>query len=316
MSASKEEAEKEIEKLREQIAEHNYRYNVLDAPTISDAEFDRLFTRLKTLETEHPHLVTPTSPTQRVGGTPLKSFAQVQHHLPMLSLDNAFTEEDILAFNQRIQDKFHDHHPIEYCCEPKLDGLAVSIRYENGLLTQAATRGDGATGEDITENIRTIKMIPLRLYGSHFPRVLEARGEVFMSKKGFEQLNKQAQKNSEKIFANPRNAAAGSLRQLDPRITASRPLEIYFYGIGIVEGASLPKKHSEILAALSSWGLRNNPLVTTEQGGDGCLAYYQRMGKQREKLPYEIDGVVYKVDSIAEQEKLGFNTRSALRYCA
>ena len=299
----------EIEKLHEQINEHSYRYYVLDDPLISDAEFDNLFERLKKLEKEYPQFITPDSPTQRVGAAPLKSFAQIQHDIPMLSLDNAFNEEDIAAFNQRIQDKLH-HDDVDYCCEPKLDGLAVSLRYENGILIRAATRGDGSIGEDVTANIRTIKMIPLKLHGEHFPIVLEARGEVFISKKGFDRLNKQAENKNEKIFANPRNAAAGSLRQLDPRITATRPLEIYFYGIGFFEGMPPPKKQSELLAALSSWGLRTNPLVKTVKGEKGCLAYYEKIGKQRASLPYEIDGVVYKVDSVAEQETLGFVTRA------
>jgi DNA ligase (NAD+) len=301
---------KEIETLRDQINEHNYRYYVLDDPEISDAEFDRLFSRLKSLESEHPSLVTDDSPTQRVGAAPLKTFAQVEHHIPMLSLENAFDDDDIKAFNQRIQDKLKTEHEIEFCSEPKLDGLAISIRYEDGLLVQAATRGDGTTGEDVTANIRTIKMIPLKLHGKHFPKVVEVRGEVFMSKKGFEQLNKQAEKKQEKVFANPRNAAAGSLRQLDPRITASRPLEIYFYGMGQLEGVAPPKKQNELLAMLSSWGLRVNPLAKTVKGAEGCLVYYQQIGKKRESLPYEIDGVVYKVDSIADQEKLGFVSRA------
>lgn len=300
----------EIEKLRQKINEHNYHYYVLDAPLISDAEYDKLFEKLKSIEKQYPELITADSPTQRVGATPLKVFAKIQHDIPMLSLENAFTEEDILAFDQRIHERLNVHTAIEYCCEPKLDGLAVSLRYENGLLTQAATRGDGTTGEEITENIKTLATVPLRLRGNHYPRLLDVRGEVFMSKKGFEDLNKQAEKKGEKIFANPRNAAAGSIRQLDPRITASRPLEIYCYGVGRIDGFKLPNSHYEILKLLNEWGLRVNPLVEVAEGAKGCLNYYQRVGAKRDQLSYEIDGVVYKVNSMLAQEKLGFVTRA------
>lgn len=300
----------EIATLREQINDHNYRYYVLDDPLISDAEYDHLFLRLKKLESEHPQLITTDSPTQRVGAAPLKEFAEVAHQVPMLSLDNAFTQDDIVAFDKRIQDRLHVHSEIEYCCEPKMDGLAINLRYVNGKLKQAATRGDGATGEDVTENIKTIQMIPLQLRGHDFPRVLDVRGEVFMSKKGFQKLNQQAEKKGEKIFANPRNAAAGSLRQLDSRITASRPLEIYCYGVGAVEGFTLPHKQSELIKCLAKWGLRVSPLIEVKQGAAGCLQYYEQIGRKREQLPYEIDGVVYKVNSMQEQEKLGFVTRS------
>lgn len=300
----------EIRHLREEIEKHNYQYYVLDAPIISDAEFDRLFKRLQELETAHPALITPDSPTQRVGGSPLKVFAQVQHAIPMLSLENAFDDDDIAAFDRRIHERLKIQADIEYCCEPKLDGVAMSIRYENGLLVQAATRGDGMTGEDVTENIKTIRMVPLKLHGTHFPRVLEVRGEVFMPKKGFMKLNAEAVKRGEKVFANPRNAAAGSIRQLDSRITANRPLEIYFYGVGQVEGAKLPRDHSNILSALANWGLRVNPLIRVVRGATGCIEYYQYIGQQRVGLPYEIDGVVYKVNSLAQQEQLGFVTRA------
>ena len=300
----------DIEKLRQKIDEHNYRYYVLDAPLVSDAEYDKLFQRLKALEAEHPTFITSDSPTQRVGAAPLKEFAKINHDVPMLSLENAFDDEGITAFDRRIHERLKIETPIEYCCEPKLDGLAVNIRYENGLLVQAATRGDGTTGEDITENIKTIRAVPLRLRGHHFPRILDVRGEVFMSKKGFEELNKQAEKKGEKLFANPRNAAAGSVRQLDPRITASRPLELYCYGVGMVEGFKLPQKHYEILKQLSDWGLRINPLIDVVQGAEGCFQYYRHVGAKRDKLSYEIDGVVYKVNSISDQEKLGFVTRA------
>ncbi|RDI46028.1 DNA ligase [Aquicella lusitana] len=307
---SKDNVKKQIERLREQINEHNYRYYVLDNPIISDAEFDELFERLKQLEKSHPDLITADSPTQRVGGAPLKAFAEVKHAVPMRSLENAFTDEDIHAFDKRIRERLQQEGAIEYCCEPKLDGLAINIRYEKGLLSQAATRGDGETGEDVTENVKTIQMVPLKLRGDKFPRILDVRGEVYMSKKGFEKLNAQAEEKGLKIFANPRNAAAGSLRQLDPRITATRPLEIFFYGVGGVEGHKLPAKHSEMLKWLEELGLRTNPLIEVKQGVAGCLAYYQKMGKQRDKLSYEIDGVVYKVNEIAQQEKLGYVTRA------
>ena len=307
---SKEKIERTLEKLREEINEHNYRYYILDDPVISDAAYDHLFKKLQLLETEYPKLITPDSPTQRIGAHPLKAFLEVHHKIPMLSLDNAFKDEDIVAFDERIHDRLKTEKPITYCCEPKLDGLAVSICYEKGLMTKAATRGDGSTGEDVTENIKTINMIPLRLYGKDFPRILEVRGEVFMSKKGFEKLNQHALAQDEKVFANPRNAAAGSLRQLDPKITASRPLEIFFYGVGYVEGKALPPTQKEILTCLLQWGLRVSPLVSLTEGVDGCLKYYRQIEKKRDSLSFEIDGVVYKVNDIAMQEKLGFVTRA------
>lgn len=307
---SKEKVKKEIETLREQIEDHNYRYHVLDNPVISDAEYDRLFQRLKALEHEHPDLITASSPTQHVGAAPLKLFKEVVHNVPMLSIDNAFTDNEIHAFDKRIRERLKIDVPIEYCCEPKLDGLAISIRYRKGILVQAATRGDGTNGEDVTENIKTIKMIPLRLRGSGHPQVLDVRGEVFMSKKGFEKLNAEALDRGEKIFANPRNAAAGSIRQLDSRITASRPLEIYFYGTGSVEGGPSFTKHSELLQQLSEWGLRVNPHIKVVQGAQGCLHYFEQMQKKRDQLPYEIDGVVYKVNHLKEREELGFISRA------
>lgn len=300
----------EIERLRHQINDHNYRYYVLDDPVISDAEYDKLFQRLKKLEAEHPELVTPDSPTRRVGAPPVKEFAEVQHEVPMLSLDNAFAEEDIAAFDQRIHDRLKISSPIEYCCEPKFDGLAINIRYVKGVLTQAATRGDGMTGEEVTENVKTIQSVPLHLRGNDYPALLDVRGEVFMTKKGFEELNTRAAHHKEKVFANPRNAAAGSLRQLDSKITATRRLEVYFYGIGAIKGGKHFKKHSEILKNLEEWGLRVNPRVKVVHGVDGCLTYYKNMGSERAKLPYEIDGVVYKVNSLTEQEKLGFVSRA------
>lgn len=302
--------QQKINSLRQKIQEHNYRYYILDAPSITDAEYDRLFESLKAIEKEHPELVTRDSPTQRVGAKPSKEFSEVQHQVPMLSLENAFEKEDVEAFDQRIHDRLDDTREIEYQCEPKLDGLAVTIFYEKGLLKFAATRGDGETGEDITENIRTISMIPLQLHGNDYPDKLEARGEVFMSKKGFLELNERSKLHQEKIFVNPRNAAAGSLRQLDPRITAQRPLEIYFYGIGIYEGKPLPEKLSDVLSLFKKWGLRVSSEVKVVVGIQKCLEYYAHLGKIREKLPFEIDGVVYKVNALRLQKELGFVSRA------
>lgn len=299
-----------LQKLREQINDHNYRYYILDDPAISDAEYDRLFKNLQKLEQENPELITSDSPTQRVGAKPVKEFAEIRHAVPMLSLENAFTAEDVIAFDQRIHDRLDVSHAIEYVCEPKLDGLAVSIRYENGVLVNAATRGDGETGEDITQNIRTIRMVPLQLHGKDIPQILEVRGEVYMPIAGFEKLNARALERQEKIFVNPRNAAAGSLRQLDPKITASRPLEIFCYGIGLVEGTDLPDKHAGILAALKKWGLRVNPEVSVVKGVESCIAFHKRMGEKRKHLSYEIDGVVYKVNDLKDQSKLGFVSRA------
>jgi DNA ligase (NAD+) len=301
---------KEMSKLIQDINEHNYRYFVLNDPVISDADYDKLYNHLKELENLYPELIMIDSPTQRVGAEPLKEFKQVHHDIPMLSLENAFSEEDIFAFDQRICERLHTNQIIEYCSEPKLDGLAVNLRYENGLLSEAATRGDGTVGEDITENIKTIKMIPLRLQGKDYPSVLDVRGEVFISKKGFEHLNHLASSRGEKLFANPRNAAAGSLRQLDSKITANRPLEIYCYGIGIIKNWILPTTHSDLLKQLAEWGFRVNKLNGVVQGGMGCLQYYKHIETMREKLPYDIDGVVYKVNNLLAQEKLGFITRS------
>lgn len=296
-------------RLRTEIQHHNYRYYVLDDPEISDAEYDRLLRELQDLEEQHPELVIPESPTQRVGATPLDSFAEVEHAVPMLSLDNGFSEEDIREFDRRVRDRLENPASIEYFCEPKLDGLAVSIRYEDGKLVRAATRGDGRTGEDVTQNVRTIESVPLQLQGDDWPPVLEARGEVFMSHAGFEKLNERAREEGSKTFVNPRNAAAGSLRQLDPKISASRPLEIWFYGVGEVNG-NLPNRHSEILQTLKSWGLRINPEVGLVSGVDGCLDFYSRMQEQRASLKYDIDGVVYKVDRLDQQRELGFVSRA------
>lgn len=295
--------------LRAQLDHHNYQYHVLDAPEVSDAEYDRLMLELKALEAQHPQLATPDSPTQRVGAAPVGELAEVVHSTPMLSLDNAFTEEDLLNFDRRVRERLDDVESVEYAAEPKLDGLAVSFRYEAGRLVQAATRGDGMRGEDVTHNVRTIKAVPVRLRGSP-PPLLEVRGEVFMLIAGFKAMNERALAAGEKVFVNPRNAAAGSLRQLDPRLTASRPLDVFFYGIGETRGWKLPSRHSESLQQLREWGFRVSPLLRVVAGAAGCLEYYRDIGAQRAKLKYEIDGVVYKVNRFAQQRDLGFVARA------
>ena len=299
-----------VRRLRSEIERHNYRYHVLDDPEIPDAEYDRLMAELRAHEQQHPDLVVPESPTQRIGGAPVSDFAEVRHQLAMLSLDNAFTPEEVEAFDRRIRQRLETDGRIRYACEPKLDGLAVSLTYREGLLTLGATRGDGTTGEDVTHNIRTINTVPLRLSGRGWPELLEVRGEVFMSIAGFEEMNRRAAKKGEKVFVNPRNAAAGSLRQLDPKLTASRPLEIFFYGAGRVEGRSLPGHHSEILQVLRGWGLRTSPETRVVQGVEGLLGYYEEIGRRRSSLRYQIDGVVYKVDSLEQQRQLGFVARA------
>lgn len=302
-------AAERIAQLRSEIDEHNYRYYVLDEPSVPDAEYDRLFRELKALEAEHPELVTPESPTQRVGGEALTAFGQVRHEVPMLSLGNAFEEQDLTDFDRRVRDGLGlDGGVVEYSCEPKLDGLAVSLLYENGQLVRGATRGDGTTGENITANVRTVRNIPLRLHGHGWPALLEVRGEIYMPKAGFEALNAKALEQGGKTFANPRNAAAGSLRQLDPRITASRPLELCAYGIGQTDGV-LPDTHIGILEALKGWGLPISRELKPARGVEECRAYYQDIGERRDSLPYEIDGVVFKVNSVARQRELGFRAR-------
>lgn len=299
-----------VEKLRQEINEHNYHYHVLDDPIISDAKYDQLFRELQTLESTYPDVISADSPTQRVGSQPLKEFAEIQHEIAMLSLDNAFTDEEVFAFDQRVRERLGVAGQIEYSCEPKLDGLAVSLRYENGLFIRGATRGDGATGEDVTENLRTIKALPLHLRGKDYPHILEVRGEVYMPKAGFNDLNARATEKGEKIFANPRNAAAGSLRQLDSRITASRPLSLFCYGVGVVEGKTLPETHHEILVYLKSLGFPVSSDAIVVDNIEKCLSYYRRIGEKRSKLAYEIDGVVYKVNQIKEQVRLGFVSRA------
>ncbi|RSE98893.1 NAD-dependent DNA ligase LigA [Achromobacter aegrifaciens] len=323
-------------RLRAEIEQHNVRYYVYDDPSISDAEYDRLMRELQALEAEHPELVTPESPTQRVGAAPVSAFGSVRHVVPMLSLGNAFDEEDVTAFDRRVTDTLRGAgllgpaQQADYFCELKLDGLAISLRYEDGRLVQAATRGDGQTGEDVTSNIRTIKAIPLQLKGA-YPKVLEVRGEVLMNRADFEKLNQAQAKRDEKVFVNPRNAAAGSLRQLDPRITAKRPLRFFAYGWGEVQGlagsqgglfaeasagaaeaSQLPEKsHGAMLDWLASLGLpvnvKHNPRAS---GAEGLMAFYAKVGKLRPELPYDIDGVVYKVDSLPAQKVLGFVARA------
>lgn len=295
--------------LREQIDHHNYRYHVLDEPTISDAEYDRLMQELKALEAEHPSLATPDSPTQRVGALPVGELRTVVHSMPMLSLDNAFTEDDLINFDRRVRERLDDVEVVEYSAEPKLDGLAVSFRYEAGKLVQAATRGDGARGEDVTHNVRTVKAVPLKLRGNA-PELLEVRGEIFMPIAGFKEMNRRALEKGEKTKVNPRNAAAGLIRQHDPRQTEDKPLDVYFYGFGEIRGWNLPSRHSEALQQLREWGLRVSPLLKVVQGAAGCWQYYQDVGAQREKLAYEIDGVVYKVNRLQQQRDLGFVSRA------
>lgn len=295
--------------LRERINQHNYRYYVLDDPEVPDAEYDRLFRELQALEKQYPALVCPDSPTQRVGATPLSAFKEVQHNIPMLSLGNAFDDDEVLAFARRVTEKL-ENDDVVFSAEPKLDGLAISLLYEDGVLVRAATRGDGMTGEDVTQNVRTINSIPLHLLGDDYPQLLEVRGEVYMPKAGFAALNERQRAAGEKPFANPRNAAAGSLRQLDSRITATRPLAMFCYGVGQVVGGSLPDSHGAILQRLKDWGLRVCPEMETVQGVAACLTFYRRIGEQREALPYDIDGVVYKVDQLAQQQVLGFVSRA------
>lgn len=303
--------QQQIDTLRQDLRLYEYEYHVLDNPTIPDAEYDRLFHQLKALEAAHPELITADSPTQRVGAKPLSGFAQIRHEIPMLSLDNAFSDEEFYAFVKRIEDRLiRLPEPLTFCCEPKLDGLAVSILYVNGVLTQAATRGDGTTGEDITANIRTIRNIPLQLLMDNPPTRLEVRGEVFMPHAGFERLNQQALEKGEKTFANPRNAAAGSLRQLDPKITSKRPLVLNAYGIGIAEGVDLPNTHYDRLQWLKSTGIPVNPEIRLCNGTDEVLDFYRDIQNKRSSLGYDIDGTVLKINDISLQEKLGFISKA------
>ena len=301
----------QIDNLRKTLRQYEYEYHVLDNPTVPDSEYDRLFHQLKALELEHPEFLTSDSPTQRVGAKPLSGFSQIRHEIPMLSLDNAFSDEEFNAFVKRIEDRLIVlPKPLTFCCEPKLDGLAVSILYVNGVLTQAATRGDGTTGEDITANIRTIRNIPLQLLTDNPPARLEVRGEVFMPHAGFERLNEYALEHGEKTFANPRNAAAGSLRQLDPNITSKRPLVLNAYGIGIAEGVELPNTHYARLQWLKSIGIPVNPEIRLCNGTNEVLDFYRDIQNKRSSLGYDIDGTVLKINDIALQNELGFISKA------
>lgn len=300
----------QINQLRTSLRHHEHQYHVLDAPEIPDAEYDRMMQQLRDLEAQHPELVTNDSPTQRVGAAPLDAFEQVKHEVPMLSLDNVFDEESYLAFDKRVHDRLKTAEPLTFCCELKLDGLAVSLLYENGELVRAATRGDGTTGENITANVRTIRAIPLRLHGDNVPRRVEVRGEVFMPQAGFEQLNEEARRKGGKVFANPRNAAAGSLRQLDPRITAKRPLTFFCYGVGLLDGGELPRSHIQCLMQFKAWGLPVSERVKLCTGSDQVIAFYRQIEQDRAGLGFDIDGVVIKVDDLALQEQLGFVARA------
>lgn len=299
---------KRAAQLRAALVEHNHRYYVLDDPEISDAEYDRLFRELQALEAQHPELASPDSPTQRVGATPLTAFGSVAHKVPMLSLNNGFSDEEVASFDRRVREGL-EKEVVQYSAEPKFDGLAISLRYENGRFVQGATRGDGATGEDVTQNLRTVRGIPLQLLGKP-PRVLEVRGEVLMYKRDFAALNQRQREAEAKEFVNPRNAAAGSLRQLDSRITATRPLRFCAYGIGETADVVLPVKHSALLDWLAELGMPVAKERVVVTGVDGLMDFYRRLGAGRAALPYDIDGVVYKVDDIRAQEQLGFVSRA------
>ncbi|MFV8783331.1 NAD-dependent DNA ligase LigA [Microbulbifer sp. SA54] len=299
-----------VAELHDILNRANYQYYVLDTPELPDAEYDRCLRELQKLEQEYPSLVTTDSPTQRVGAEPLSAFTQVRHELPMLSLDNAFSDEELQDFDRRIRDRLNSQNAVEYACEPKLDGIAVSLLYRNGVLERAATRGDGTVGEDITQNVRTIYSVPLKLLDGDVPPVLEVRGEIYMPKAGFAELNDKARAAGEKLFVNPRNAAAGSLRQLDPKITARRPLQLCVYSVGLVEGGELPERHTDILEQLNRWGFRINSEMAVAEDIDACIDYYRKLGEKREQLPYDIDGIVFKVNSIPLQKRLGFVARA------
>lgn len=309
--------QQKIDELANKIRLYDHHYYVLDTSLVPDIEYDRVFKALQALEEAHPEFIRDNSPTQRVGTVPGDAFARVAHRKPMLSLSNVFSSEELQAFVKRVKDKLDNPlAKLRYTCEPKLDGLAVNLSYEQGILVSAATRGDGEVGENITANIKTIPEVPLQLMIENPPQMIEIRGEVFMPKAGFEAYNKQARDSGEKTFANPRNAAAGSLRQLNPAITATRPLAIYCYGIGACEGYRLPDTHSAQLELLRNFGFRVSGEIETLEGIEGCLAYYESMLRKRDSLPFEIDGVVYKIESIALQEQLGYIARAPRFACA
>ena len=297
-----------IDELRALIARHDHAYYVLDSPSVPDAEYDALFRELQALETAHPERITPDSPTQRVGGTPVSGFAEVRHRLPMQSLNNCFDEAELGEFDRRVREAL-DRESVAYVAEPKLDGLAVSLTYEQGRFVRGATRGDGSTGEDISANLRTLRSLPLRLH-QRAPSLIEVRGEVFMPRAAFQRMNQDAAQRGEKVFVNPRNAAAGSLRQLDPRMTAKRPLAIYLYAVGYHEHWTRPATHWEVLEALRAWGFPVSDLAERVQGVAGCLEYYRRIGERRVDLPFDIDGVVYKLDDLAGRDELGSVARA------
>ncbi len=300
----------EIERLKEEINKHNYLYHHQDAPEITDVEFDRMFQNLQKLELEHPEFVTTDSPTQRVGSAPLKSHAKIIHEVPMLSLDNAFNSRDLADFEVRVRARLKTSDRIRYSCEPKIDGVAISLIYENGRLVRGATRGDGTTGEDVTQNVRTIDKVPLRLYGNGYPKLLEVRGEIYFPRSAFKAANQLSISRGERTFANPRNAAAGSLRQLDSRLTAKRKLSMFCYSVSRAEGGNLPDRHSEILHKLETWGLPINPLIEVRSGIKGCTEFFGKILSRREHLDYDIDGVVFKVDNLQFQKRLGVLTRT------
>jgi len=295
--------------LRQEINHHNYRYYVLDSPLISDAQYDKLLRELQELEAKYPDLITPDSPTQRVGAAPSQEFGEVRHSIPMTSMDNAFSDEEVGEWDRRVHKGLETESDVAYTAEPKFDGTSISLRYEKGVLVQAGTRGDGETGEDVTVNVRTIKTVPLHLQGKGWPDVLEVRGEVVIPKKDFERLNAEQLKQGGKIFANPRNAAAGSLRQLDPRITAARPLSFFPWGLGQTSKPVAPR-YSEVVKHLKVWGFRTTEFFRVAKGADECLGFYREMLGKRDELPFEIDGVVYKLDDLAARERLGYTARA------
>ena len=299
------------QQLKDELNQHNHRYYVLDDPSVPDSEYDRQLRKLSEIEGRYEGLITDDSPSQRVGGIALESFSQIKHAVPMLSLDNAFNDVELQEFERKVKDRLNystsdKSQQIEYACEPKLDGAAVSLLYKKGSLVYGATRGDGSVGEDITANVRTIKSVPLKLQGDNIPELLEVRGEIYLPRAGFDRLNAAAIRAGEKTFVNPRNAAAGSLRQLDSKITASRPLEMCAYSVGQYKSDIKPETHKGMLEALGGWGFKINPFVEALAGIAACEDYYQRMVEQRDQLPYDIDGIVYKVNSLKLQNRLGF----------
>jgi len=310
MSKASPEISQRVDELRSLLEEHNYRYYVQDDPSIPDAEYDRLFRELQGLEADHPELASEDSPTRRVGSSAETSFEEVVHRIPMLSLDNAFSDEELRDFDRRVRERLGTDEEIEYVCEPKLDGLAVSLHYEQGRLIRAATRGDGYAGEDITANIRTIPSVPLKLRGDDYPDLVEVRGEVYMPKAGFDKLNQRLADQGEKTFVNPRNAAAGSLRQKKSTITAKRPLEMCAYSVAVTDEDQLPDSHWAGLQQVKNWGFRVNPEMRRAQGVEACLTAYSELMEKRDSLPYEIDGIVFKVNRLDLQQQLGFVSRA------